>query len=805
MMLKLLRERRPQGLAVVFDSPVPTARHTLFEAYKAHRPETPDELRQQLPPIRQMLQALRVKLLEVPGYEADDVMATLAKALTREGHRVFLVSADKDMLQVLSRDVKLYDPMKDAVLDARYVKERFGVPPERIPEVMALMGDAIDNIPGVKGIGEKTAKALLKDRSLRELLRHPETIGPERLRRLVSQHIQDIELSWRLAQIDTQVPLKVRPQELALKEPDWPGLMALFREYEFTSLMKLAPAGPPPGLRSRQARDPGELRPLGGRPLGLHVLSSHRRPLRAKALGVALCAQPGESLYVPLEGQFQEPLRGLLGEPTPKVGHDLKQALLLLGTLEGTLLDVMIAAHLLNPLRSDYSLQSLGLEHLGQKLLPKEQDGPRHACHAAHMVMELKGVLFDRLGQEGLWQYYLKYEEPLIRVLARMEAAGVKVDTAELRAFSEELQRQLQALQASIFALAGGEFNINSPRQLAQVLFERLGLKPSKRKKTGYSTDMGVLQELAKEHELPRQLLRWRSLQKLKTTYVDVLPQLVEPSTGRIHSSFNQAATATGRLSSSEPNLQNIPIRGPLGQRMRRAFVAEPGFLLISADYSQIELRVLAHLSQDETLIELFKQEADVHAATAAELFGVSPSAVSPEQRRLAKGVNFGIIYGITPYGLGEALELSPSEAAQYIERYFQRHPGVRRYLQEVVREATEKGYVCTLGGRRRPVPELRSADRRQRALGERLAMNSPVQGTAAEIMKLAMLNADRALRTTGARLILQVHDELLVECPEAEVHRVGPLLRQALEQAAQLAVPLKVELSWGRNWAQAH
>jgi DNA polymerase-1 len=535
------------------------------------------------------------------------------------------------------------------------------------------------------------------------------------------------------------------------------------------------------------------------------VLSSHRRPLRAKALGVALCAQPGESLYVPLEGQFQEPLRGLLGEPTPKVGHDLKQALLLLGTLEGTLLDVMIAAHLLNPLRSDYSLQSLGLEHLGQKLLPKEQDGPRHACHAAHMVMELKGVLFDRLGQEGLWQYYLKYEEPLIRVLARMEAAGVKVDTAELRAFSEELQRQLQALQASIFALAGGEFNINSPRQLAQVLFERLGLKPSKRKKTGYSTDMGVLQELAKEHELPRQLLRWRSLQKLKTTYVDVLPQLVEPSTGRIHSSFNQAATATGRLSSSEPNLQNIPIRGPLGQRMRRAFVAEPGFLLISADYSQIELRVLAHLSQDETLIELFKQEADVHAATAAELFGVSPSAVSPEQRRLAKGVNFGIIYGITPYGLGEALELSPSEAAQYIERYFQRHPGVRRYLQEVVREATEKGYVCTLGGRRRPVPELRSADRRQRALGERLAMNSPVQGTAAEIMKLAMLNADRALRTTGARLILQVHDELLVECPEAEVHRVGPLLRQALEQAAQLAVPLKVELSWGRNWAQAH
>ncbi|GAB4390325.1 MAG: DNA polymerase I [Thermodesulfovibrionales bacterium] len=841
MLLKIIRERRPDGVIVSFDTPEPTERHGLFEEYKAHRPEAPDDLVAQFPHIRKIIRAFRIPVYEMPGYEADDILATIAEKASRGGHRVFIVTADKDMYQLIHDSVLVYDPSKDRVLDEGYVMERFGVPPGRVPEFMALVGDAVDNIPGVKGIGDKTARNLLSEfGSLDEILEHPERIARERTRRLIEDNADAARLSRRLAEINRDVPVDVRTEDFRLREPDWQALLALFREYEFTSLMKLVPGGPPSGKDYRAVLDGEEVRALLSSVRGEFAFDTEatgRDPMRDSLVGFSFCKERDRAYYVPLAHSYegappQAPKAGALGalrplledESLPKIGHNLKYDILMLRreglVTRGPLYDTMIASHLLNPLKSDHSLESASLEHLSRKKLSfAEVAGKKgfetvevsraaeYSCDDAELAFELRGVLFEKLRQEGLEGVYSDIEMPLLYVLSDMEEAGVKIDPGTLGALGKELDSRLEGLRKRIYFLAGGEFNINSPRQLGGVLFEGLGLKPGKKKKTGYSTEVGILEELAREHELPREILSYRTLNKLKTTYVDVLPQLINPATGRIHTSFNQTVTATGRLSSTGPNLQNIPIRGEWAQEIRKAFTAEEGNVMISADYSQIELRVLAHLSGDESLVEAFLAGVDVHTRTASELFGVPREAVTAEMRRVAKTVNFGVIYGITPYGLSEALGISREEAEKYITQYFERHPGIRSHMERTISEVKEEGFTRTLFGRKRPIPEIRSRNRATRLLGERLAVNSPVQGTAADVIKIAMINIWRRLREEGmaGRMILQVHDELVVECPASEREAAIEIVREGMQGAAALRVPLKVEMGSGRNWAEAH
>ncbi len=840
MLLKIIRDLRPDGLAISFDTPHKTERHRLYLEYKANRPGAPDEMIEQLPHIRKVIEAFRIKLFEMPGYEADDIIATTAARASKAGHNVFIVTADKDMLQLIGDGVRVYDPIKNLVLGPEYVMERFGVPPERVPEFMALVGDPVDNIQGVKGIGEKTAKELFREfAGLDEIIAHPERIKKPRVRKLIEEGIEEIKLSRRLALVDREVPLRTDMEDFRLGAPDWHALINIFRTFEFTSLMKYVPGESLPERRYEIVLSADRLKALimGEGPLSIRPAFSIRIEAEDGAMvGAGFCRSGGEGFYLPLAhaypdapvqmpaGQAIEMLKPVLeDEGVAKTGHNLKREFLHLrrrgAELKGALYDVMIAAHLLNPLREEHSLETIALEQLNVKKKTVEEvrgkggkfsavpvnEAAGFACQEAELALTLKEILFERLREEGLDGCYFGYEMPLIGVLAAMEEVGVKVNAPKLREFSLELDAQLEGIRKRIYFLAGGEFNINSPRQLGHVLFDVLKLKPGKRKKTGYSTEVGVLEELALEHELPREVLDWRGLFKLKTTYVDVLPALADPRTGRIHATFHQAATSTGRLSSSDPNLQNIPVRGDWGRKMREAFIPEEGFCIISADYSQIELRVLAHVSGDETLRRQFMEGMDVHTMTAAEIFGIGPAEVGREHRRVAKVVNFGIVYGITPYGLSQATGKSAEEAARYINRYFERHPGVAAYMKAAIEEAYRLGYVKTLSGRKRPIPELASRDRRVRALGERFAMNTPIQGTAADIIKKAMINLHGRLKSTRTRLILQVHDELVFESPLEEAGGMIDIIESGMREAAGLSVPVVVEAGAGRNWAEAH
>ena len=842
MLLKIIRDLNPGGIAMVFDTPQPTERHRIYEAYKAHRPETPGDLVVQLPAIKKIVEAFRIRRFELPGFEADDVIATLAGKLSKSGYKVFIVSADKDLLQLVNGDVKVYDPMKNAVLGSDYVIERFGVPPERVPEYMALVGDSADNIPGVKGIGEKTARDLFAQfGDLDELIAHPELIKKDRTRKLIEEGTEAIKVSRLLATVDRDLPLEVSAGELKVQEPDWRTLISMFKEFEFTSLMKYVPGSAPEEARCQIIRTPEDLaRTLPVLKDGFSLrIESDQPPISGKMAGIALAvngAAPGietNNFYIPFGypemmevDDAVKLLRPVFEDANiPKTGHDLKREMELLAangvSLKGHLYDTMLASYLLNPARGEHGLESTAFEVLGVKKQTMDElrgkgglfgrvevtRAAGFACQEAGVAASMRPVLFGQISSEHLEGCYSGIEMPLINVLARMEMAGVKVDCRRLEGFSNELGRALEGLKQRIYFHAGCEFNINSPKQLGHILFNVLGLEPGKKKKTGYSTEMGVLEELAKVHELPREVLEWRALFKLKSTYVDVLPNLVNPRTGRIRTSFQQAVTATGRLSSTDPNLQNIPIKGDWGRKIREAFVPEDGFLIISADYSQIELRVLAHLSQDEELLRLFKAGADIHATTASGMFGVAPQDVTPEMRRAAKGVNFGIVYGITPFGLSESAGVEKGEAAIYIEKYFARHSGVKAYLDSAIEEAKLTGYSRTICGRRRPIPELKSKDGRVRAFGERLAMNSPIQGSAADIIKKAMIGLSSRLEKEDGkpRLILQVHDELVIECPANRPEEYAAIVREEMEKAGGLSVPLVVEAGFGKNWAEAH
>ncbi len=847
MLLKIIKDKKPDGIAIFFDSPVPTERHRIFEEYKAQRPETPRGLVEQMPSIRKLISALNIKVFEMPGYEADDSIGSVAKDLASKGIDVLIVTADKDMLQLIGNSIKIYDPVREGILDERYVRERFGVDPERIPEVMALTGDTIDNIPGVKGIGEKTAKELLSGfRNLEELLSNVNSIKKEKLKKLISENVDMVKLSQRLATINTSVPIDVDIEELKLKEPNWIMLLSLFGEFEFTSLMKLIPAKLYRGkayeivLSLEKLREvvTGIKSALDGEVAFTIQLSGSKSAFIEDIVGFACCIEKERGFYIPIahsypgvpmqltkEDMLEVLSQVLSDESISKTGHNLKQEIMILERegmcIQGSLFDTMIASYLINPNRPNHGLEEITLEYLslrkktfkeiiGKKSsfaeVPLEEAAP-FATENAVLSHELREILFSKLKDDELEKIYFEIEMPLIHVLSHMEKAGVKIDIERLNYLSKELERELDGIQRRIYFLAGEEFNINSPKQLSKVLFQSLGFQPTKKTKTGYSTELSVLEELAESHELPREVLNYRSLGKMKTTYVDVLPRLVNPKTGRVHTSFNQAATATGRLSSSEPNLQNIPIRGEWGRRIRETFIAEKGNLLMSADYSQIELRILSQMSQDEGLLEAFKNDLDIHSRTASELFGIPIHKVTAEMRRVAKTVNFGVIYGISPFGLSETLSIPREDAKKYIEQYFNRHPGVKRYIEEALVTAKKKGYVTTLFGRRRPIPELKSHNATIRLQGERFAINSPIQGTAADIIKLAMIHIWKRFKEEGLRamMVLQVHDELLFEFPPGELGIVTEIVRKEMEGVVKLSVPIKVEIGSGMNWAEAH
>lgn len=842
MLLKIIREKKPDNIVVTFDSPVPTERHRIYEEYKAQRPETPGDLVEQLPYIRKIISALNIKIFEIPGYEADDIIGTIAKKVASEEIDVFIVTADKDMLQLVNNKVKIYDPMKDKILDERYTKERFGVVPERITEFLALAGDAVDNIPGIKGVGEKTAKELLSEfKSLDDLLDNTNRIRKDKLRLLVSEHADIVRLSKRLATIDTSVPIEIDTEEFRLREPDWSSLLTLFIEFEFGRLIKLIPSGISGEISAEtllSIEKVKEISSLIKEKFAFDIEASDRNAMTGSLAGLALCAEKGHAFYIPVSHSYpgipaqinkKDALTMLAqifeDERIAKIGHNLKYSIIILNQdgihVKGPLFDTMIASYLINPNKPNHGLEVVALEYLTYRkktfmeVINKKssfsevslEEATAYASENASLSLELKEVLFNALRENALENIYLNIEMPLIYVLADMEEAGVKIDSNNLEGISKELERELGGIQRRIFFLAGEEFNINSPKQLSKVLFHSLGFQPRKRTKTGYSTEMGVLEELAESHELPREILNYRSLSKLKTTYIDVLPTLINPKTGRIHTSFNQTATATGRLSSSDPNLQNIPIKGDWGRRIRETFIAEEGNLLLSADYSQVELRILAHLSNDEGLIDAFRNNLDIHARTASEIFNIPIDKVTPDIRRIAKTVNFGVIYGISPFGLSETLSISRDEAKKYIEQYFKRHPGVKSYIEKTLDEARNKGYASTLFGRRRAIPEIKSKNSNIRQQGERLAINSPIQGTAADIIKIAMINIWKKIKDgeLKTRMILQVHDELLFELPAQELVTVKNIIKKDMEGVTKLLVPLSVDINYGKNWAEAH
>ncbi len=842
MLLKIIREKKPDGIVISFDSPVPTERHRLYEEYKAQRPETPGDLVQQIPNIRKMISAFNIKIFELPGYEADDILGTIAKEAASKGIDVFIVTGDKDMLQIVNNRVKIYDPMKDKILDEIYINERYGIGPERITEFMALTGDAVDNIPGIKGVGEKTARELLSEfESLDDLLNNANKIRKDKLRMLVSENADIVRLSKKLVTLNTSVPIDINIEEFRLREPDWPSLLSLFGELEFGSLMKLIPSESSREISCEAVLSIERLKEITSlikEELAFDIEATSRDPVTANLVGISLCREEVHAFYIPVSHTYPEvPLQinkkdtlGILSkiledEKIAKIGHNLKYDILVLKqegiTVKGHLFDTMIASYLINPNKPNHSLEEVALEYLSYRKktfmevlkkkssfaeVPLEEAAP-YACDDASLSLELKEILFNKLRENDLENLYLNIEMPLIHVLADMELTGVKIDTEKLSKISQELERELEGIKRRIYFLAGEEFNINSPKQLSKVLFHSLGFQPGKKTKTGFSTEIGILDELAEIHELPREVINYRSLNKLKTTYIDVLPKLINPETGRIHTSFNQTATATGRLSSSDPNLQNIPIRGDWGKRIREAFMAEGDNILLSADYSQVELRILAHLSDDDRLIEAFRNNLDIHAITASEIFGIPIDKVTPDIRRVAKTVNFGVIYGISPFGLSETLNIPRDDAKKYIEQYFNKHQSVKGYIEKTIDEARNKGYVVTLFGRRRAIAEFKSKNLNIRQQGERFAINSPIQGTAADIIKIAMIHIWKKLNDKGlkTKMILQVHDELLFELPMQEIEAVMAIVKKEMEGVMTLSVPLSVDIHYGSNWAEAH
>ena len=859
MVLKVLTELRPTHYAVAFDFPGPTFRHREYPEYKAQRPPTPEELKVQLARVRQVVDAFHIPRYEVDGYEADDILGALSHQATDEGIDTIIVTGDLDTLQLVSPGVKVLAPrpgrtFSDTILyDEEEVARKYGIAPPQVTDLKGLKGDPSDNIRGVSGVGEKTAVKLIQQfGSVEGVFEHIDEVTPDRLRQTLRDSEGVARQSKWLATIDSGMPVQLDLDACAAAPIDRDRVVELFRELEFTRLLDrlrdldagASAAAPQVGAQAAEGeytivedtegveRLVAELGSLSS--LAVDVETTSPAPMYAGLVGISLSWQPGKAFYVPVGHVMgaQPPmdyvldrLRPVLEDPAvAKVGHNGKFDMTVFAEhgldVKDLGFDTMIAAHLLG--EKAVGLKPLAFSKLGVEMTPitdligkgakqismDKVDIPRagkYACADADMTWRLAGLLENDLKEQGLWDLFTGVEMPLMPVLLRMERAGVALDRESLWAMSQTLGQRMQELEDEIYYLVGHRFNINSTQQLGVVLFEKLGLPGGRRTKTGYSTDASVLERLADAHPIIRLLLEYRQLSKLKSTYVDSLPALVNPRTGRVHTCFNQTGTATGRLSSSDPNLQNIPVRGELGREVRKAFGAGEGCVLLSADYSQIDLRVLAHLSQDATLVAAFRRDEDIHTSTAAEVFGVAPADVTPDMRRVAKTVNFGVIYGMSGYGLEQATELSRAEALGFINAYFEKHPGVKQYVEDTKRQARERGYVETVLHRRRYTPEVNSSNGQVRAAAERMAVNMPVQGTSADITKLAMIHVQREMDRRGlkARMTLQVHDELVFEVPEGEVEEMRRLVEDVMPRAMTLSVPLKVGVNVSRNWGE--
>jgi len=826
MLWKLIREEQPEYLAIALDPPGPTFRDKLFTDYKATRTSMPNDLARQLPYIRRLFDALRMPVLEVSGYEADDVLATLVEhALKLTDLDVVLVTGDKDLLQLVGPRVRVLSVVgrtgEKIVYDEAKVRERWGVGPDQIPDVMALMGDSIDNIPGVKGVGEKTAVKLITQYGSVARLYDNLTLIPGKLRETLAVGRKNALLSRELVVLNREVPVAFDLEAYRRGEPDWTQLRALWLELEFTRLVKELPAAAPaadagpvtvlpaPGALAEWAAHipadsavlldwAGDPRPPAPRIDALGVFQAD-----AGAAGVALGAEAFAQAFV-----ARAPVLG----GRPLVAHDAKPlvaAWMEAGVEPPVIDDTAVAAYLLNPARATYKLDEVCMEAFGEcppaLLNMAPDDLPRVLGDRARWLHRFWQHAGKELDERGLRRIYEDIERPLVPVLAEMERTGIRVDPARLEAFAKELERDLDNLTREIYALAGEEFTIASPKQLSHILFEKLKLPVLRRAKTGPSTDADVLTELALGHALPGKILEHRSLAKLKGTYADTLPGLVNPKTGRIHTTFNQLVASTGRLSSQDPNLMNIPIRTELGRRIRAAFIPAEGWTFVAADYSQIELRILAHMSAEPAIIESFRRGEDIHRRTASEVFKVAPEDVTSLQRTIAKSANFAILYGVSAFGLSQATKIDQKEAQKYINTYFAMHPRVRAFIDKTLAEGRDRGWVSTLLGRRRYLPDLRSGNPVARNAAERMAMNAPVQGTASDMIKTAMVRIRAALAQRGleARMLLQVHDELLFEAPPAEVAAVEGLAREIMEAALPLDVPVVVDVKSGDDWSQ--
>ena len=859
MLRSLIREVQPEYLAMVMDAKGKTFRHEMYPQYKANRPPMPDDLRVQLGYLLEIIPAMGLPLVSVPGIEADDVIGTLATRAVRQGYRVMIISSDKDLAQLVNERVVMVDTMKNSTLDPDGVMAKFGVPPERIIDLLALTGDTSDNVPGIPRVGPKTAaKWLAEYGSLDELVARADEVKGK-IGETLRENLDILSLSRTLVTLKLDAELDLTFHDLTLREPDRPNLRRLYKALEFRSwLAELGDEGgmaetvspPDPATATEyetilddRALDRWIKRMRTAEVVALDTETTSVDAHQASLVGMSFCVEAGKAAYLPLAHDFAgappqldrnaalDRLRPLLEDAAVvKTGQNLKYDLEVLGhhgvSVAGAEHDTMLMSYLLDAGNSRHDMDTLATRHLGHTTIKfsdvagsgKNQltfnevpldRATEYAAEDADVTLRLHQALLPRLeGIPRLMDLYRDMEIPLIRVLERMETRGVRVDADMLLAQSAEIAERLVDIEREAHRAAGEEFNIASPKQIQEILFEKQGLPVTARTSKGQpSTAENVLQYLAMEHDLPRLILEHRGLAKLKSTYTEKLPLLINPNTGRIHTSYQQAVAATGRLSSSDPNLQNIPVRTEEGRRIREAFVAEEGFTLLAADYSQIELRIMAHLSGDGGLIDAFRQGLDVHSATAAEVFGGSPGDVDPEQRRRAKAINFGLIYGMSPFGLARQLGIAQKEAREYIEIYFDRYPGVREYMDRTRELARDQGYVETLFGRRLNLPEIASKNPARRQYAERTAINAPMQGTAADLIKKAMILVDRWIleNASRSRMILQVHDELVLEVPEEEAGPMAGTVAEIMCSVTELSVPLVVDTGTGPNWKVAH
>jgi len=853
MVLKLIHDEKPEYLVCVFDSRKKTFRHEMYEEYKAKRMKPPEDLGSQVHTIRELVQKLGLSRVEMDGFEADDLIGTMVVKAREQGFRSVIVSSDKDVLQLVDEGVIVYANKKGIsemdVIDRGKVHELWSVWPEHMRDLLALMGDQSDNVPGVKGIGQATAVKLIQQfGSIEELFADLGRVESDRTRGLLFKGKQDAFLSKQLVSIRKDVPIQLRIDEFRMEDFPVAAGIDILLEKELNSIAGELKGERELGRKEEAKRgtytlvsDSRQFQPLKERILDKKLVSVDTEstgidPLISELIGVSLSVSEGEGYYIPIrtsQGKapredflLEELQRILEDDEIKKIGQNIKYDMVLLLSegirLRGIAGDSMIAAYLLGPQKQRYNLDDLAQQYLNYRTIRYSEvvrekgktllDYPleevvEYSGEDSDVALRLHNALIKKIEEENLLPLYREVEIPLLEVLGKMEYSGVRIDPGYLKQMSGSFSEELEELEKKIFHVAGCEFNVRSTKQLASVLFEQMGLPALKRTKTGLSTDESVLEELARTYEIARLLLRHRTLTKLKSTYVDALPALINPGTGRVHTSFNQTVAATGRLSSSNPNLQNIPIREPEGRAIRRAFIPEEGWTFVSADYSQVELRILASLSSDEALMNAFKKDADIHRETASGLFGISPERVDDAQRQAAKTINFSVIYGISPFGLAKSLGISRGEAARFIETYFTKYSGVKSFFETLVEDAKKKGYVETKLGRKRYVPDINSENMNIFEAARRIVINTPVQGTAADLIKNAMVGIDRELEKLGmrSRMLIQVHDELVFESPRDEYRALIELVRDKMEKALEFSIPLKVNVSVGNNWEEAH